>query len=212
MIGAEKLVARFARVATAAISDAQASFGAISGAIRTVVPGARVAGPACTVQCYPGSIITVHRALVEARPGEVLVVDGGGDPHGALLGELMAQECMARGIAGAIIDGAVRDVAGIRRLGFPVWAAWRTPRVATNRRVGRVNVPVACGGVPVHPGDWVVGDDDGVVVIPHERVEEVLAAAEAVEEKEAGISRRIDAGERLADILHFRELVGPERT
>jgi 4-hydroxy-4-methyl-2-oxoglutarate aldolase len=202
--------ARFRDLVTPWVSDAQGSFGVMHADVKTRTPGAAAAGPAFTVLCYPGSIITVHKALAEAKVGDMLVVAGDADDRGALLGELMATACHALGLAGAVIDGAVRDAAGIRELGFPVWARSVTPRVGTNRRVGQTSVPVACAGVVVHPGDWVFGDDDGVVVVPAANVDGVLAAAETAEAKERTIAERIKTGESTIDILGFRDLVYPK--
>ena len=201
---------RFRKLVTPWISDAQGSFGVMHAEIKSRVPGAIQAGPAFTVLCYPGSIITVHKALAEAKSGDMLVVAGDGDDKGALLGELMATACKAIGLAGAVIDGPVRDAAGIRELGFPVWARSVTPRVGTNRRVGQTQVPVACGDIVVHPGDWIFADDDGVVVVPAANVEKVLAAAETTDAKERTIAERIKAGESTIDILNFRDLVYPK--
>jgi 4-hydroxy-4-methyl-2-oxoglutarate aldolase len=201
---------RFRKLVTPWISDAQGSFGVMHAEIKSRVPGAVQAGPAFTVLCYPGSIITVHKALAEAKRGDMLVVAGDGDDKGALLGELMATACKAIGLAGAVIDGPVRDAAGIRELGFPVWARSVTPRVGTNRRVGQTQVPVACGDIVVHPGDWIFADDDGVVVVPAANVEKVLAAAETTDAKERRIADRIKAGESTIDILNFRDLVYPK--
>ncbi len=204
------LAERLVKVATAAVSDSQKSFGVMSGVIRAMVPGRSVAGPAFTVKCYPGSIITVHKALLEAKPGDLLVVDGEGDDRGALLGELMALQCQQLGLAGVVIDGPIRDLSGLRELHLPVYARSLTPRVGSNRRVGETQVPISCGGVVVRPGDWILADDDGVVVIPVDRVESTLAAAMAVEEKERQIAERIRAGELLADILGMRETIYPK--
>lgn len=197
-------VKRFNQVGVANVSDAMGSFGALSSAINAVVPGARVAGPAYTVRCYAGSIITLHKALLHAPAGSVLIVDAGGEMEGAVMGELMATDCMANGIAGAVIDGAVRDLVGLREMGFPIWARAATPRVATNRRIGQLNVPIACGGAPVSPGDWVVGDDDGVVIIPQAEVEAILKAAEAKHAHEEEVAKRLRQGERIADVLDLR--------
>src|ERR671938_193025 len=115
-------LARLGAFSTATISDAQGSFGSMRPSIRALAPGLRVVGPAHTVKCYPGSIITVHKALLEAVPGEVLVVDGEGDERGALFGELMALQAKANGIAGIVVDGPVRDRAALLGIGLPVFA------------------------------------------------------------------------------------------
>ena len=204
------LAERFHKLVTPWVSDAQGSFGVMHAEVGSRTPGAIAAGPAFTVLCYPGSIITVHKALAEAKAGDMLVIAGDADDRGALLGEIMATACQALGLAGAVVDGPVRDAAGIRELGFPVWARSVTPRVGTNRRVGLTNVPVSCADVVVNPGDWVFADDDGVVVVPQANVEAVLATAEAAEAKERKFVERIKAGEPTIDILGFRDLVYPK--
>lgn len=193
-------------IPAAALSDAQTGMMTIHPAIKNRTPGLKLVGPAVTVQCLVGSIVTVHQALAGAEPGSVLVVDGLGDHVSALFGELMGRDARAAGLAGIVVDGAIRDVAGLRELAFPTFARWGTPRVGTNRRLGRVNVPISCGGVPVQPGDWIVGDDDGVVVVPRDDVEELIQSGLAIEEKERDIAARIDGGERITDILGMRSL------
>jgi 4-hydroxy-4-methyl-2-oxoglutarate aldolase len=203
------IVARLARYATASISDAQNSFGIMRPAIRPLGPGMRIAAVAHTVKCYPGSIITVHKALLEARPGEVLVVDGEGDERGALFGELMTRQALANGLAGIIIDGPVRDQVPVVESGFAVFASSVTPRVGSNRRVGETQVPIQCGGVLVKPGDVIVADDDGVAVIAYEKAEAVAEAAEAIKRKEITYREAIASGRQLADLIGFRQLIYP---
>jgi RraA family protein len=198
-----------ATIPTAALSDAQTGLTTLDAAIETRVPGAKLVGPAVTVNCLIGSIITVHQAMYSAAPGSILVVDGQGDQSSALFGELMARDAMRAGIAGVVVDGAVRDVAGLRELGLPIFSRWVTPRVGTNRRLGKVGVEIACGGVVVRQGDWIVGDDDGVVVVPQEVVTQIAQAGVAIEDKERQIAARIDSGERVADILSMRQIWEP---
>src|SRR5438874_7631110 len=116
-----ELVQRLGQFATATISDAQKSLGIMRPNIKALAPGLRLVGPAHTVKCYPGSIITVHKALLEAAPGEVIVVDGEGDEQGALFGELMALQAKANGIAGLVVDGPVRDRAALLEIGLPIF-------------------------------------------------------------------------------------------
>ncbi len=206
-MGTEDLVHRLMKCETAWASDAQGATNTMDPGIKPVWKGAKVAGQAFTVRCYPQSIITVHKALLEAKPGDVLVVDGGGDPTGAIFGEIMGLEALSAGIRGVIVDGAVRDIGELEREKLPVFARATTPRVGTNRRVGQLQVDVTCGGVVVHPGDYVLADEDGVVVIPRDRVEEIVAATEAVGPKEESMRQRMAAGEHLADILNLRSLM-----
>lgn len=205
-----ELAERLRKVPTPAVSDVQQSLGPMHAAIKSIVPGAVAAGPAFTVKAYPGSIITVHKALLEAKPGDVLVVDGEGDDRGALIGELMSLQCQQLGLAGVVVDGPVRDAAAVRELGFPLFARSLTPRVGTNRRIGQTQVTLSCGGQVVRPGDWILADDDGVVVIPAENLESVLAAAEQKVAKEKEWAERIKGGELIADILSMRDTIYPK--
>jgi 4-hydroxy-4-methyl-2-oxoglutarate aldolase len=201
----ERLLERLRQVPVANVSDVRGSFGALDPAIRPVVPG--LCGPAITARCYPGSIITVHQALYEARPGDVLVVDGEGDERGALFGELMALAALAKGLAGVVVDGPVRDARELHDLGLPVYARGLNPRVGSNRRVGQVGVPVSVGGVVINPGDIILGDADGLIAIPAADLEATVAAAEYKSRGEDEIARRIRAGEALIDILGMREAI-----
>ncbi len=195
----------FGPATSANVSDVLGSLGVMHPGIKPAVPGFRMLGRAFTVKAYPGSIITVHKALVEAFPGDLIVVDGEGDVgSGALLGEIMALECRTRGFAGIVIDGAVRDVEGLREVGFPVFARGVTPRVGTNRRLGRTQVPVSCGGIVVHPGDIILGDDNGVVVVPQEEEAGLAAALEVLLAKEHKLVKGIKQGIFLVETLDFQ--------
>lgn len=206
---ARKHLAILAEAAAAQVADALGSTGVLEPRIRPVWVGARLFGPAATARCYPGSIITVHKALLEAAPGDVLVVDGGHDASGALFGAMMATDARAQGVVGLVTDGAVRDARDLAQMGFPAFARKITPRVGTNRRVGTTGVAVSCGGVVIRPGDYVLGDEDGVVVVPRERVEEVADTVQAIRLKEDGWRGRLAAGERIADLVDFRPLMYP---
>lgn len=186
---------------SAGVSDAMAKTNTMDPGIKPVVKGLKLIGKAYTVKCYPCGIITCHKALNEVPAGSVLVIDGDGDPNGALWGELTSMEAMQKKVVGVVVDGAVRDIAGIERLGFPVFARHVTPRVGSNRTVGTTGESIICGGVIVNTGDLIIGDDDGVVVIQNERIEEVLAKADAIETKEATIAKKITQGAHIADLI-----------
>lgn len=189
------------------VSDALGKTNTMDAGINPVTPGLTVCGPAYTVDCPPDGIITCHKALGEVPAGHVLVVDGKGGIHGAIWGELTSMEAMKRGVLGIVVDGAVRDSATIRKLGFPTWSRYVTPRVASNRTVGVTGEPVVCGGVPVRTGDYIIADDDGVVVIPVERLDEIMAKAAAIEAKEADLARKVEEGVHLADVLGMSGLI-----
>lgn len=202
-------VERLRGVSPAWISDAQGTTNVMAPEIKPVWEGAEVVGPAFTVRCFANSIITVHKALLEAPPGSVLVVDAAGDASGALFGEMMATQARALALAGLVTDGAVRDRDALRTLAFPVFARAVTPRVGSNRRVGATQEEISCGGVVVRPGDLVVGGSDGVAVIPRSRLSEVLRSVDAVAAKEADMRARMRRGEVLADIINMRALIYP---
>jgi RraA family protein len=153
-----------------------------------------LAGPAVTVKSRPGDNLMLHKALDIADPGDVVVVDGGGDLTNALIGELMIAHAQFRGLAGIVVNGAVRDLGAIRAGSFPVFAAGVTHRGPYKDGPGEVNVPIAIAGMVIAPGDLVLGDDDGLVVVPFEETEAVYAAAAAKHEAETAQLARIRGG------------------
>ncbi|HXF47335.1 MAG TPA: RraA family protein [Burkholderiaceae bacterium] len=182
------IVAAAAKFPSSILADVAGRRGALSGRIAPLDPAMRVAGPALTVEVRPGDNLMIHAALALAQPGDVIVVDGKGDLSCALMGEIMVQQCLALGVAGVVIDGAVRDSEAIRALGFPMFAAGRNPNGPTKGVAGRINWPIGCGGVSVQPGDLIVGDADGVVVIERRQAAALLPLAA---DKLAAESKRI---------------------
>jgi RraA family protein len=164
-------------LSTALLSDAATAPIAMAGRIRPVWRGARFAGRALTVRTEPGEHPAVVRALEQAKAGDVIVVDGGAFVERALWGGRMSLLARERGVAGVVIDGAVRDVAEIEELHFPVFAAGVAPTPPIREDGGETGISITCAGVAVSPGDLVVGDEDGVVVVPRDQVEEVVARA-----------------------------------
>lgn len=173
------LVARAAGYAASILADVAGRRGTLHGRIQGLHKSMRIAGPAFTVEVRPGDNLMLHAALAQARPGDVIVVDGKGDLGCALTGFLMVSQAKAAGLGGFVIDAAVRDTGEICESGFPVFAAGANPNGPTKGLPGRVNWPVSVGGVTVHPGDLVVGDGDGVVVVPREQAQQVVDAAQA---------------------------------
>ena len=153
-----------------------------------------MAGTAVTVRTRGGDNLAIHRAFDFCRPGDVLVIDGGGEVGQALMGEIMATYAESLGVQGLVIDGAIRDVGAIRARDFPVYARGVTHRGLYKNGPGEINVPVAVGGMVVHPGDVVVGDDDGVLAIAPEDAAAVMEAARRQGEKEAAALRSITEG------------------
>jgi len=197
-------VTRFARLAelgAATIGEAWPDAQIAGTPPRPLSPTLAIAGPAATLRCQPGDNLALHRAITRAKAGEVLVVDYGGCTDHAPFGEIMALACQMRGLAGLIIEGAVRDSVQIIRLGFPVFATGLTIRGSTKQHGGAFGVPVGLAGMTVAPGDLVVADADGIVAVPADQVEAALAAAEARAEREAQIMARLQAGETTLEIL-----------
>lgn len=178
----------FRRMPVAAIGDAMSRHvGAVGlrayhGRLDTVL-----CGPALTVRVRPGDNLMIHKALMMAEPGDVLVIDGGGDLTQALVGGLMRTTCLARRLGGLVIDGAIRDVAEWAQDGMPIFARGHTHRGPTKDGPGEINVPIACAGLAVLPGDLIVGDADGVIAVPAAEAAAVLERTRAHLEKEARI-------------------------
>ena len=160
---------------TAELADAAGTPIAMDARIRPVWAGAQLAGPAFTVRVPPGVFPSMKEAAGQAPAGAVLVVDGGGDLGRALWGDKMSKLALERRIAGLVVDGAIRDRDGIEALGFPVFAAGSVPTPPVREGSGELDVPVTCGGLEVRPGDLVYGDADGVVVVPREQHDEIVA-------------------------------------
>jgi 4-hydroxy-4-methyl-2-oxoglutarate aldolase len=169
--------------------------------LRPAWAGARVAGPALPVQCAPGDNLAVHAAVAAAAPGEVLVVDAAAVPELGYWGEVLTTGAQSRGIAGLVIDGGVRDIDALERLGFPVFSALIALPGATKTSGGAYRVAVTVGGAAVEPGDYVVADRDGVVVVPGAEIDAVVDAGRRRAAKEADMFRALRAGKTTIELL-----------
>jgi 4-hydroxy-4-methyl-2-oxoglutarate aldolase len=201
-------VAGLGALGVSTVHEADGRRGALSPRIRPIQDGAAIAGPAVTVSCHPGDNLMIHAAVETCRPGDVLMVATTSPSTDGMLGELLATSLRAHGVVGVVIDAGVRDVAALRAMDFPVWARAISPQGTVKASPGSVNVSIVCGGVVVHPGDAVVADDDGVVVVPRERAETVLAAGRDREANEADKRARLAAGELGLDMYGLRALLG----
>jgi regulator of RNase E activity RraA len=176
----QDVIERLAKLPAANIGDAMDRLGIADSAIQAIWPGALLAGPAFTVWTRPGDNQGIHRALQLARPGDVIVVAGGADESRALLGELIGERAINLGLAGFALDGAARDAEALAEIGMPVFARAITPAGPYKNGPSRLGTPISFGGVPVLPGDVIIGDSDGIVIIPREQAANVAEAAEAV--------------------------------
>lgn len=171
-----KLVAAFFGLPVANISDCMTRMTAAGPRLRPMHKGGYLAGPALTVKCRPGDNLMIHKALTLAQPGDVIVVDAGGDLTNSLFGEIMVATSVSIGLAGIVLNGAVRDCEEIRKGDFPLYAAGVTHRGPYKDGPGEINVPIAIDGMVIQPGDLIVGDADGLLCVPYDDIEAVLAA------------------------------------
>jgi RraA family protein len=187
----DALLDRFIGVATAHLSDNMSRLAAAGAALRPMHKGGALVGNAVTVKVRPGDNLMVHKAIDMAGPRDVIVVDAGGEMTQAIIGELMMRRAQQRGVAGLVIHGAIRDYATIGADHYPVYALGVTHRGPYKDGPGEINVPIAMGGMVVHPGDVVVGDEDGVVAVPLAQAEALLELAARHRAKEEEIMRTI---------------------
>jgi 4-hydroxy-4-methyl-2-oxoglutarate aldolase len=199
--------AELAALGSATVHEAAGRSQVVDLDLVQVVPGSRAAGPARTVRCGQDDNLMVHAAVAEARPGEVLVLTMPEPRPVALVGDLLATQMKGREVAAVLVDAAVRDVDELRELALPIWAHWVRVSGADKKVPGAIGEPVDVGGATIRQGDVVVLDADGVVVVEQERVEEVLAAAQARAEREVEKRAKLHAGALSYDLDNLRDLV-----
>ncbi|MDO8775202.1 MAG: 4-carboxy-4-hydroxy-2-oxoadipate aldolase/oxaloacetate decarboxylase [Burkholderiaceae bacterium] len=189
----------------ATVYEAQGATGALDSGIKPVDPDVRMVGPAVTVNMRPADNLMLHYALLKAKPGDVLVVDAKGFVEAGPWGDVLTAQAIKLGLAGLVIHGAVRDANTIIELGFPVFCRGLSIKGTAKEQSGQVNVPITIGDVTIHPGDIVVGDRDGVVIIGKNRVDEVIANSVARERKEAEMRAAIEGGATTVELLNLAE-------
>jgi 4-hydroxy-4-methyl-2-oxoglutarate aldolase len=199
--------AALARLGVATIHEAAGRTGVVDLPLTQVVPGSRVAGPARTALCAPGDNTMVHALIAHARPDDVLVLTCVEPAPVALVGELLATQAQVRGVAGILVDGAVRDLDELVEIGLPIWARFVRAQGATKGEVGELDVPVVVGGVEIRPGSIVVMDCDGAMALPSGQLAAALPLALDRAERELAMRRRYASGELSYDLNGLREIV-----
>ncbi len=200
-----ELVEQFLAVDTTAICDADKTTRVMDGAIRARSARIRLFGPAYTVRCRD-DFLAVLQAVELASPGDVVIVDGG-EREIALAGELLARGALVRGLGGIVVDAGYRDIAYVSACELPIYSRFVTPLAGTASKLGELQIPVTCGGVSVSPGDVVLADDEGVIVVDPDRVRGLLESAAAIKAAEGKLVEQLDAGCALSDGLNLREHV-----
>jgi 4-hydroxy-4-methyl-2-oxoglutarate aldolase len=196
------------RLGVATVHEALGRVGYLGPSLRPILPGARIGGTAVTVLCWPGDNLMIHVAVEQCRPGDILVVAMSSPSTDGLFGELFGTALAARGVLGAVLECGVRDVKDLREMPFPVWSAAVSAQGTVKATPGAVNLPVVVGGQLVHPGDVVLADDDGVMVVARTDVPAALAAARARVEREDATRSAFRSGELGLDRYGMRERLG----
>ncbi len=197
--------ARLGGYGVATVHEALGRVGYLGPELRPAWPGARIGGTAVTVLCWPGDNLMIHVAVEQCRPGDVLVVATTSPSTDGLFGELFATALAHRGVRGVVLGCGVRDVAELREMGFPAWSRAVSAQGSVKATAGAVNVPIVLGGQSVHPGDVVLADDDGVLVVPRADVPRALTASQARLDKETATRAAFTQGELGLDRYGLRE-------
>ena len=194
---APDVVQKASKFQAAILADVAGRRGTMNGRIAPVSPGMQLCGPAYTIEVRGGDNLMIHTAITLAKPGDILVIDGKADRTCALMGAIMINACKALRLGGVVMDGAVRDTLDLRELGFPVFSVGANPNGPTKFIPGRINHPISCGGIAVNPGDLILGDADGVVVIERDKAASLLEAAQKKVDDETARIAGIQQGKGL---------------
>lgn len=199
----QEVIDELGRLGVATIHEAMGKLNLADPAVKLRCPGKSCAGPAVTVSMRAADNLLVHKATTLVKPGDILVIDACGYTKGGLWGEMLSRVAQAVGIKGVMIDGAIRDLEQIQKIDVPVWSRAVHAGGTDKNAVGTINTPIVFAGTAVNPGDIVVGDADGIVVVPAARAEEVMRLSQAREQKEDAMKEKISQGKTLFELMHL---------
>jgi 4-hydroxy-4-methyl-2-oxoglutarate aldolase len=205
-----QLVRELSKFDVSTVYEAQGRIGIMNHEIKPILQGAAICGPAVTVTCFAGDNLMIHAAVEVCQPGDVLVITTIGQSVFGMIGELIVTALIKRGVSGIVIDAGIRDVAQIRQLGFPIWTRAIHSQGTTKNKGGWVNAPAICGGTQVDPGDIIMADDDGVVVVRKNDVKFALESSQRRGLKEEDTKAKIARGELSLDFYGLRKTLKEE--
>ncbi len=198
----EKIKERLIQIDTSQICDVLPHAKILESSIKPINPNVKMVGVAHTINC-DGHLLAVIKAIIDAKPNDVLVIHAGTDL--AVLGEILATAAKNKEIRGVVIDGSCRDLAYLRQMDLPIYAKFTNPKVAPKQKIGATQIPITCGNIPISPSDIILGDSDGVVAISPQDILEVLEKAEALRERELTTLKKLSTGKDLSDLTNFSE-------
>ncbi|NOU94492.1 4-carboxy-4-hydroxy-2-oxoadipate aldolase/oxaloacetate decarboxylase [Paenibacillus sp. LMG 31456] len=204
------IIEDFSKLDVSTVYEAQGKIGLVSHELKTVRQGNMICGPAVTVTCFAGDNLMIHAAIEVCKPGDVLVITTIGESTTGMIGELIINALMKRGVQGVVSEAGIRDASRIRECGFPVWSRAIHSQGSTKSRGGWVNAPTVCGGASVNPGDLVMADDDGVVFVKKEDLKFALESSNRRMSKEEDTKARIERGELSLDFYSLRGILEKE--
>ncbi|MCM3411854.1 4-carboxy-4-hydroxy-2-oxoadipate aldolase/oxaloacetate decarboxylase [Metabacillus litoralis] len=207
----EELIEEYKKLDVSTVYEAQGKIGLMDHNLKPILDNTMICGPAVTAVCPAGDNLMIHAAIEVCKPGDVLVITTIGEMEAGMIGELIVSALIKRGVQGVIIDSGIRDLAQIRELGFPVWTKAVLSRGTTKNRGGWVNAPTVCGGTSVAPGDLIMADDDGVVVVKKGDFQFALESSKKRLHKEEGTKEKIARGEISVDFYNLRPTLEKEQ-
>jgi len=202
----EKLVKALAQCSVATVHEALGQIGALDGAIKPLDRNMKLCGRAITVKCFERDNLMLIKAVSMAKKGDVIIADMGTCVNEGPFGEVLAVDALAHGLAGLVVNCSIRDSEAVISRGFPVFSVGLSVRGTAKATLGTINHPISIGGITVYPGDYVLGDADGVMIVPHDRIKEAIEKSIAREENETKIMDRLQAGESLFDIYDYQKV------